>query len=494
MLKKLLPFGKLAAASLAALLIFTNLSVLAEGSRDNFKIDVVVTADGTAVVGVEVNLASTDLTPEVTKELTTTGGNNRFNGLSAGNYTLTIVFPTGIEYELATAGTGTKTVKLSETNQSETVTFLVKKKAPPVDENWEKIKAIKLPEKLTKIGSTSTDFSKLNKDKLNAVENFTLDNPGVNKIVYLDKLNLSNFNDFARINLLGDYIDLETAGKVKFDTDLFSVFNKKARITMYNIKLVQLEDLPTAIILRNGVESSSTTNVSYSNNQLSFDVDGFSTYTLKPQLVVDYSNLVAATDKGAPDTYKNEGNSFKFVAQVDNLDAKVTVYSNGNVVNIPTTPAATGRVEGDITLASGNNRIRVEARLPNGEKVEEFFTVTFEQPVVAENGASNVFGIIMFLLILLAGGGLAVYYFVKLRKKEAKKDAPESEVKTEPKKPNYDPNLLTDEEKQLYDVETPKVEPSVGKLGVEETSKITESTSESSAENTSAEVENEPKK
>jgi hypothetical protein len=423
-------------------------SVLAQ-SGDNYKIVVKTTFEGNPIEGVDLKLTGNSVTRTETSGLSDT----EFTGLSAGSYTVTITFNEDSDFELSANSSGSQTTELTPSNQSATLVFFLRKKEPPVDENLQKINAIKLPANLTKVGSTTTDFSKLTAAQLPAVDNFTFDNPGVNKITYLSKLDLSNYEDFSKISLISDYLDLESVGKVRFDIDLLKVFDKPARISMGKLRLVQLsEDKAPAKVLRNGANFE-LKNASYTNNQLSFDVDGFSTYTVAPRLEIDFSNLLKSDT--ADDEYQSETDTFKLNLLVDNLDATVGVFNNGEIVNVPAEPDSNGKIAGDVKLANGNNRIKVEVKLSNGEKIEEFFTVKYQGATTASNDISRLFGVAFFCLILLAGIGLGVYYL------KIKKQQPGARSPLTRQKPHYNSNLLTDEEKRIYGDDKAEKEPVV---------------------------------
>ncbi|MBD3280918.1 hypothetical protein GF389_05355, partial [Candidatus Dojkabacteria bacterium] len=255
----------------------------------DYKINVSTNYQGSPIEGIEIKLSGNSINKSLT---TTLSGADEFTGLTAGTYTVSIVFPPEADYQLPQGISGSTNVTLSETNQSEKVVFSLAAKEPEKDENLEKIQSIKLPEKLTKIGSTTTIISKIPEDKLESVSDFTFDNPGTNKIVFQESLDLSNYEDYSKISLIGDYIDLETIGKVSFDADLLPPFNKKAKIVMSQIKLVDIGDEKIAEITRDGeVIDVKDINYKKTNEELSFVVDSFSTYALQPRIKIDFSDL-----------------------------------------------------------------------------------------------------------------------------------------------------------------------------------------------------------
>lgn len=454
----------------------------AETGEANYKILVAAEFEGQRIGGLIFTVTGTSTSKQLASSNTAA---TEFAELAAGTYNVSVAVPSSSEYEISSSA-GNRSVTLSESKQIETVTFQLTKKAPARDENIDKVKAIKLPAELTKIGSTTTDFSKLDETKLNAVEKFTFDNPGVNKIVYKDNLDFSNFDNIGRIGQIADYIDLENYGEVIFNTEFLAAFNKAATITMSKVRLVEnFDEGPVARILKDGRDSDDVTNVRYTGTDLSFDVKGFSTYALAPRVRIDLEEL-ESTDNSSQSgnlsetqlgNFVSEKNSFELKMLFDNLDAVVNVTNNGEIVNIGNTPDNNGEIKGTLPLTAGSNRIRVVATIPNDQKVEQFFTVTYTPPATDANPVSNTFAILFFVIILIGGLILGGYYYrqrqqrlksgVKNSKVKAKKIDNTDPLTTETEKNNYNPALLTPEEKELYDVKSDD-ETSIGKEETQE--------------------------
>jgi len=420
--------------------------------QENFQINVVIKNSGNRVAGLEVRLSGNGQNESYTSTETADG---KFTLAEAGTYIIQLILPRSSEYEVLAGTIDSATVTLTETNQTDDVNFLLNKKAPPVDENLEKIRSIRLPDNLVKIGSVSTKFTELDKTKLASVPNFIFDNPGVNKISYVDTLDLSNYNEYSKISLLANYLDLETRGKVKFNTELVPVFNKSAKVTMSGIKLVSWEDGKLAQIKRDNSIMSDPKELSYKNEELSFIVSGFSTYTVVPRLQLNLEGLGTNTLEGTDKTlkvYEVSSDSFKLDFRVDNLNSTITVINNGQPVNIPSLPSVDGSVNQTVQLVDGSNRFRVQVKLDNGEQVEEIFTINYSKPRT-ENNVSNLFAVVFFTLIIMGGVGVGIYYLRK-RHLQAELDSlilPEVLI-TEPRK-KYNLDLITPEEEKIYGTE-----------------------------------------
>lgn len=126
-----------------------------------------------------------------------------------------------------------------------------------------------LPEEYQQEGSETTDLSQV--DDLSSVENFTLDIPGKNKVVFNEPVDLSADDIFDRIN---DGVNIDETGKVEIDSELLPELNKPASITMSGI------DLESPEIIKDREEEANVSNLNYDRDSqiLTFDVEGFSTY------------------------------------------------------------------------------------------------------------------------------------------------------------------------------------------------------------------------
>jgi hypothetical protein len=381
-----------------------------------------------------------------------TSADSIFDGLATGEYLVSITIPASSEYELA-SGTDSRSISLSDTNQEETLIFLLQKKAPDVDDNLARIRAFSFPAELTKVGSTTTNFSNLSPEQLSNVENFTLDNPGINKIVYLQGLNLETFSEYQNIENIAEYIDLETVGKVSFNTDSLDKFDAPAKITMYKIRLVDFldeegeasEDL--AIIEKDGQTSDEVTNLAYSNNQLSFNVAGFSTYSISPRIRVEIEDLepIETEEDVLNAKYETKDEKVTLVVYVDNLDAEISVTNGGEIVKFENELDEEGMVTGEINLEEGVNKLKIKAELDNGQSQEKIINVELLDENGKSNNASTLFTIAIIIVVILGAGAAGGYYYYRSRKIKKNKTN-----KKKADKDKYEPGLLIDEEKKIY--------------------------------------------
>lgn len=409
---------------------------------DAYKISVKARFEGFDAEGIDIKLVG----PGTTKSLTTSlSGVNEFRGLGPGNYTVEILLDATDEYQLVDSSLRTQNVSLSAVNPQDDVIYTLKQVDLSDDEAYQLIKGIKLPENLTKIGSKTTNFPTFPQAALKEVKNFTFDNPGVNKIVFSAAIDLSDPTKYSAITRLSDYIDLETRGKVYFAADLFPIFNKPAEITMSGLRLANANkfyDL-AALLERNGSEFTPA-EMTYSGSDLRFKVEGFSTYTLKPRLLVEPLN-----GQDLSKAYESLTATYPLEVSFDNLDADIMVSINGQNQNVAAKPDENGNLRTTLNLVAGENRIRVLSRLANGQEVDQFFTVNYGK--VVENNVSTIFAVLFFLIIILLGVGIAVYY-TRVRARRARELTAQKNPPLR-QKIEYNPDLLTPEEKALYQPE-----------------------------------------
>ncbi|MHB9095148.1 MAG: hypothetical protein ACYC21_10770, partial [Eubacteriales bacterium] len=203
--------------------------------------------------------------------------------VAAGVYSYTYRFPNDF------SSTEPAIVLFGVTNnigQQETLTFAV-------------IPNVTLPPEL---GGSTTDFTK--------VEDFTntdlvFEVPDYGMITFTEPLNLTDSGVVKQLSHLGDGLYFE-GKEIGIDKTYMAGFNLPARLTLYNLNLASGTDsaacqellssfefngsgIPNIPNERGALEAGSVvfTDGGVKPDSLTFDVGGFSTYTIKPGLVVD---------------------------------------------------------------------------------------------------------------------------------------------------------------------------------------------------------------
>jgi|GEM_PF-4578764 len=434
-------------------------------------IQVTAKADSTVVAGLTFTLYlnSVGSANERDSKTSTTTPTN-FEDTPLGVYYVSAKIPANSDYILSTGVSENQKVTLTSTNKFVVVEFKLTKKPTEQEQALALVKAIALPAQFTKVGSNSTLLSSLTLANFAAYPNFTLDNPEKNKVQYLGTIDFSNTEESSKLALLGEYVDLEKYGRVSIDTNVLKFLNKKAKVTMSGIKLVNWPGEATALIAKDGKdEPVEVSNVALSaDGKLSFEVTGFSTYVLKPRVRIDESNLTPKSDaevQAPENTFTTDQEKLTITVASDNLDAEIMMYRNSEVVATKPTLSSEGKFSQEIELVNGNNRIRVIATLPNGEKAEEIITIVRETQSTGNNTLpSQILRIGTFVVAIIIGLVLIIIGIGIVRKGKKSQEEEELEAHmmqrealrkpaepTEPEKPKYDKNLLTLEEKVQYD-------------------------------------------
>lgn len=142
----------------------------------------------------------------------------------------------------------------------------------PITETNVPIKKTILPAGFTKVGSSTTDLTKV--VDLTKVSNLTLDIPSKNKIVFAEDVDLSSQAAADIFSKLDTYVKADKLGVVEVDSKNAPLLNKKAHVVMYN-----LPHKTTPKILVDGKEDPKVvSNINYISGTLNFDVAHFTKF------------------------------------------------------------------------------------------------------------------------------------------------------------------------------------------------------------------------
>jgi len=354
------------------------------------------------VSGINVTLSGpSGYSPNTIK--TSSNGNAIFDDIQDnGEYTAALSLPSSSEWKLASGEASSKSVQISNSNKVETISFDIVAKSS--SENSDpKIIEIKLPSAFTKVGSSTTDLSKLDPEKVDSVENFTLDDPTANKIVFLEPIDLSDDAIAEKFAELDTFVSISETGRVFVDATELPVLNKKAQITMRNLKLT---NSVTPVIVEDGEVSTKVSNVKFSNGLLTFDVSSFSSYAFRPTLKIE-------ADKEVSDP------NYTINGEVNDLESKIDIYLGEERLAQELDPDEDGKFVFSYTLVNADNEFKVVASSLNGEVASVEFSVNYEggaQNQPKKGGISS--GLVLALIAgLLVGIAAAVYFISKKKKK-----------------------------------------------------------------------------
>ncbi len=158
------------------------------------------------------------------------------------------------------------------------------------------------------------DIKELSETELKEVKKLTIEDKEMGGIEFKGELDLSKEKD--KVNNIDEYVKIEKS-KVTVISEKVKSLNTKAVVTLYNQDLINGNFKVVEIKGKKSIESEKVKNIEYKlkDKKLQFEVDGFSTYAVHPNLKV---NAYEAND----DTYVITGN-------VGDLDSNIQIYLNG---------------------------------------------------------------------------------------------------------------------------------------------------------------------
>jgi len=420
---------------ITCLFLTQTLSVFSQSST---KVIVYVrTTAGDLVSGVSITLTATDYS----KTLTTDEQRKATVDLTAaGVYTAKISLPSSSSYMLTDTEIDSKQTTVSE-GETDEIYFGVKLKPADETNNEEELKAT-LPSAFTKSGSTTTKVDKLSNDQLKAVTNFTLHIPNKSKIVFNKAVNLSGEDTIGRLARLDQYVFMEEVGEVGLASDLMPELDTQATITLYGLNIINLGEGYKPAILKDDLVPSSTEvkNIKLDGtNSVSFQVEGFSTYSYIPTLQLDNNELT--TDVA----------EYEVTGRIDDLDSEIIAFLNDERINQDIPINADGTFKIALTLAEKENELQITATGSSKQMTSETLEITFntqENITPAKTKNTNYTNLAAFALIALGLSTGIGYYLYKNKYLKRKQKS----IKMPVRKDQFDSRLLTPEEKAIFDV------------------------------------------
>ncbi|MBN1331852.1 hypothetical protein JW978_03135 [Candidatus Dojkabacteria bacterium] len=391
------------------------------------------TSDNLPVEGLSISISKT---PFSDAGVTDAQGKYIFDLSSegAGDYTVTISL-SGSNYELVSGEQASKSVPVLE-NESKSVYFGVKEKTTPDPED--ETTTISIPSEFYATGSKTTVLKDMSSDQLKSVSDFTLHKPGLAKIEYSGELDLSSTSIINKLKSLDQYVFIEIPGEVTVASDLVPELDAPATVTFEGLNFIQLSQGYTPQIMQDDQEAGGgVSNVSLINgDKISFDVDGFSTYAVRPTFEFE-ENEIETTET-----------SYTLQGKIDDLDAQISIYINDESQDIEISINDNGEFEIPIELSEMENIVQILAVGVSEQTYSEVVKITnpnLEEAAPESSGMkislTMIFGIL--LLAMAIGGGIGYYYYNRRQKTKLKKPAAK-----------YDSRLLTPEERKTLSSET----------------------------------------
>ncbi|MBL8015549.1 MAG: hypothetical protein JNK26_05185 [Candidatus Doudnabacteria bacterium] len=276
------------------------------------------------------------------------------------------------------------------------------------------INSVTLPSEFTAEGSATTVLSGIPVDQAGSFTGLTFDIPGKSRIDFTKPLNLT---DSALINILKSesLVEIIKLGdkKVAVDSTQAPQFNISAKITMKDVDLVGDNN----VIFRDGVldeDSVSEVNYDATTSELSFNVSGFSTYTLQPGLKL---NVTAGEVKDE---------NILIGGTVNDLESVISVTVNGQEMVVEVKPNVQGEFSVYVGLTPGDNDILVRAMnaedIADEQEIKITYTPDNTSTVLLVAGVGLGIVLVALLLIVL---------IAKRLKRRGNKVSPATPVETQ---------------------------------------------------------------
>lgn len=401
---------------------------------------------GTSGLNVFVKSATNDPIPAINITLTgpssysnnadtDTTGESTFSSLAAGDYTAVINLTESDPYVLKTGEQASKTVALAD-GETKNITFTVTSKTP-TDETTTPTD-LQLPDAFTQTGSTSTNLTKYTDAQLKAIKNFTLHVPGFAKILFKQPIDLSKSKD--KISQMDQFVFLQNLGQVSVASELAPELDKPATVTLYGLKYNPIGENYTPLITKDNQVPTDTEvkNVKLvGTDSITFDVAGFSTYSLKPILHFNQTAITADTQ------------NYTLQGQVDDLNSKIAVSVNGNRTGQTIEVATDGTFNADLTLKRGDNQVEVSATGIAEQVTTSDLTIKYGS--ATNSSFSSNLTLIMGIVLVIGGVIFGGYYLYKTKYLPKKRKSNTVKIQS-----SYDSRLLTPEERRVFNDEKPE--------------------------------------
>ncbi len=393
------------------------------------------------IEGMSINVRSASYNQSKTTDVQ---GKAVFSDLEYGDYTVTLNLPDNSEYILVTGETPEKNVTVTDSSTN-SVYFGVKKNPNYKDPNTPETVELILP---SIFKGKTTDLNGKTREELKNIENFTLEVPGKVKIVFSEKIDFSSDDTISRLRELDKYAVLDQLGTVSIKSDLMPELDKPAKITFFDLKYIPLGNDYTPLILTDSViNTTAVKNISLRGDKIEFEVTGFSTYSLSPQL--KFTDIPEEVEES----------ELQLTGKIDDLDANIIVYLNGQLLDQNISINDKGEFTINLNFEDKENEIKIITTGISGEQTTQTFKITYtgsqksEETPTQGNNVSQTFSIILALFLVITGISSGAWYYYR-----TKKNLPiwpfggdkESNEQTVPQAKKYDERLLTEEEKKLF--------------------------------------------
>ncbi|MFH1608038.1 MAG: hypothetical protein ABIA78_02800, partial [archaeon] len=181
--------------------------------------------------------------------------------------------------------------------------------------------------KIVEFSGATTNLD--NVENISAVPNLTIEKPEYGKLNFTDVVDLSNGSD------IDTFVNV-SFNRIEINSSALPALDKPARLALYNLTFSD------PMVLKDGVECSTCTEVGYTGGIFEFDVTGFSVYSASETPVTATTSTTSSggssgggSAKVAPkETFKVDENSFNVNTIIDEI--KTREFRATSLVSEPT--------------------------------------------------------------------------------------------------------------------------------------------------------------
>lgn len=246
--------------------------------------------------------------------------------------------------------------------------------------------------------SRTSDLSNLTNEEAAHFKNFIIEDVLFGMIQFTEEVDLSGEDIAQKFAELSKYIKIEK-GKVYVDSENLPQLNKRARVSIYNQNLVPNE----FSVYRDNTElDSEQINLDYASKAkiVSFDVAGFSTYIVKPNLVIE-----------TPDSIDTKTAEYPIRGRVGDLDSQVTINLSGEEEKFTMSPEEDGSFEHIFKLNEGQNEVVILVKFSNGDATIIKQEITYRPQSIIGFAGSVIDGGETYIYVVLTTALFVMLFF-----------------------------------------------------------------------------------
>lgn len=251
------------------------------------------------------------------------------------------------------------------------------------------ISTIVIPAAFRNTSSRTSDLSQLTNAEAKEFKNLVIEDALFGMIQFGDEIDLSGEGIAQKFAELSKYIRIEK-GKVYVDSKNLPQLNKAARVSIYNQNLVPDQ----FSIYKDDTElDPDEIGLDYATSDkiVSFNVTGFSTYSVKPHLTVE-----------TPESIDTKTTEYPIRGVVGDLDSQITINLSDEEGKYTIRPKDDGSFEHIFKLTEGQNEVVILVKFSNGDATIVKQEITYRPQSIIGFAGSIIDGSETYMYVVLS--------------------------------------------------------------------------------------------